>query len=135
MSLGEKRHVRLALQVVMAGALALGLAACEREQSPERIGRQIDRAPGQTIPQLDQLAPPAAGARGADLALADRVKAALTTAPDLQFQVIDVVVSNGVVLLQGTAETPADRDKAGQIASGVEGVKSVENQIAVKRGS
>ena len=41
--------------------------------------------------------------------------------------------NNGVVWLSGTAKNQAQVDKAGSIASGVEGVVSVKNDIKIKR--
>ena len=41
--------------------------------------------------------------------------------------------NKGVVRLSGTAKTQADVDKAGSIASGVEGVVSVENKIRIAK--
>jgi len=41
--------------------------------------------------------------------------------------------NNGIVWLSGTAKTKAEADKAVSIASETEGVKSVKNNIKIKR--
>ena len=48
---------------------------------------------------------------------------------------IDVTAKGGAVTLWGTAATDAERRRAAQIAAKVEGVKSVDNRIAVVKGS
>jgi osmotically-inducible protein OsmY len=77
----------------------------------------------------------AAGQAVDNTALAARVKAALIAAPGLKSARIDVDAANGVVTLVGTAENPDKRDLAAQLASNVEGVASVRNQIVVASGS
>ena len=44
---------------------------------------------------------------------------------------IDTKVEDGMVYLEGTVESEIDRDLAGQIALGVEGVSDVENRLKV----
>jgi osmotically-inducible protein OsmY len=61
-----------------------------------------------------------------------KVKSALVTEPDLKAGDINVETTNGVVTLQGTADSAENRQKAAQVASNVEGVKAVKNQIVVK---
>jgi osmotically-inducible protein OsmY len=43
--------------------------------------------------------------------------------------------TNGVVHLTGTVDSDIDRDLAGEIAKGVDGVTSVKNDLVVKAGS
>lgn len=45
---------------------------------------------------------------------------------------IDTDVNDGVVLLTGTVESEIDRDLAGELAKGVEGVIEVENELVVE---
>ena len=47
----------------------------------------------------------------------------------------DVTAADGKVTLWGTAGSAGERSRAAQVAGKVEGVKSVENKIAVVRGS
>lgn len=43
-------------------------------------------------------------------------------------------VENGVVELTGTVDTEIDKDLAGEIARGVDGVREVNNQLAIESG-
>jgi hypothetical protein len=67
--------------------------------------------------------------------LAQRVKQALEKDGKVQVAAIDVTVKEGRVSLWGTAATAAERSRAAQIASKVDGVASVDNQIKVVKGS
>lgn len=69
-----------------------------------------------------------------DAELAAKVKSAVLAEP-LSALLFNVNVANGVVTLSGTADSTETRDKAARAASGVEGVKSVNNKIAVISGS
>ena len=67
-----------------------------------------------------------------DAAITGKVKSALIADPDIQALKIDVDTKNSVVTLNGSAKSQANADKAVSIAKGVEGVKSVDNQLSVK---
>lgn len=67
--------------------------------------------------------------------LAARVKRALEGEAKIQAAAIDVTAADGKVTLWGTAPTDGERSRAAQVAGKVDGVKSVENKIAVVRGS
>jgi hypothetical protein len=60
-----------------------------------------------------------------------KTRAALMTTEDLRDSTIDVDVENEVVTLRGTVETAAQKSKAVQVAKGIEGVKSVNDQLKV----
>lgn len=55
----------------------------------------------------------------------------LATADDLRDSTIDVDVENGVVTLTGTVPSNAQKARAEQLVTVVEGVKSVKNQLKV----
>ena len=59
----------------------------------------------------------------------------LATADDLRDSTIDVDVSNAVVTLSGTVASTAQKARAEQIVTVVEGVKSVKNQLKVSSGN
>jgi osmotically-inducible protein OsmY len=63
------------------------------------------------------------------------VKQALEGDAKVQAAAIDVTAKDGRVSLWGTAATATERNRAGQIASKVEGVASVDNQIKIVKGS
>jgi hypothetical protein len=60
-----------------------------------------------------------------------KTRAVLATTDDLRDSTINVDVDNAVVMLSGTVATQAQKTKAAQVAKGVEGVKSVDNKLAV----
>jgi osmotically-inducible protein OsmY len=63
-----------------------------------------------------------------------KTRAALLTTNDLRESTINVDVVNDVVTLKGTVETAAQKTKAEQVAKGIEGVKSVKNELKVSAG-
>jgi osmotically-inducible protein OsmY len=60
-----------------------------------------------------------------------KTRALLATAEDLRDSTINVDVDNAVVTLSGTVATQAQKLRAAQVAKGVEGVKSVRNNLTV----
>ncbi len=67
-----------------------------------------------------------------DSAVTAGVKAALLADAGLSTVTIGVDTQKGVVTLSGTVDTDALKAKAGEIAKGVKGVKSVVNNLTVK---
>ena len=67
-----------------------------------------------------------------DSAVTAKVKTALLADDNVKGLRIDVDTKDGVVTLNGTADTQANMSKAQTIARGIEGVKSVENKLTVK---
>lgn len=132
---------RNALRAALAGALALGLAACDQQQKPKpsQFGENFEILPGNPAKSASGAAPrtgvsvdiPDPG----DAALASKVKAVLSAEPALKSVTLDVVAIDGVVTLNGTAETHASSDQAAKMALNVDGVRSVKNEIVVVRGS
>jgi hyperosmotically inducible periplasmic protein len=70
-------------------------------------------------------------ANNPDQRIATDVKSSLVNDPDLMAMKIDVHSRDGVVTLVGRAPDPAARDRAGQLARGVGGVKSVDNLLTL----
>jgi hyperosmotically inducible protein len=66
-----------------------------------------------------------------DAALTASVNAALVSDKPSNFTRIDVDTTNGVVALNGTVESPEQRARAEQLASRVDGVKKVVNNLQV----
>ena len=67
-----------------------------------------------------------------DSLITTKVKASIFNEPDLKSAEINVETFKGVVQLSGFVAQPADAAKAGEIARGDKGVKSVKNDIRVK---
>jgi hyperosmotically inducible periplasmic protein len=66
-----------------------------------------------------------------DLSITTRVKTALLNDPGIVGK-IDVETANGVVTLSGTVKSPAERDKAVELARKVSGVADVKSAIQVQ---
>lgn len=77
-----------------------------------------------------------AGAKVADARITTSVNAELAKDKALSAMSINVDTENGRVALKGTAPTPEARERATVLASAVDGVVSVDNQLTVeKRGT
>jgi osmotically-inducible protein OsmY len=122
-----------------ATLLAFTLSGCGKETPPQPVVKNV---PVPAMPANDD-AMKAETARksaqaardSADRDLAGRVKSALAAERNLNAHGIDVVAKDGAVTLYGTAETRMRRDLAEKVAGRVDGVKSVENKLAVVAGS
>jgi osmotically-inducible protein OsmY len=68
-----------------------------------------------------------------DDAINDKVRIALASDIDVKGGGLQVEVKQGVVTLAGNVENQMQKDKATHIAKKVKGVKSVVNNIEVKR--
>jgi hyperosmotically inducible protein len=147
-----RKHFRKTLATATAGLLGLGLIACDQKPSAEKVGQNIDRAIDKTGQQISQATDKvedkmdqaksgmsdkaaSAGATMADAVITAKVKSALIAEPGLKSNGIDVVTEKGVVSLFGTTVSGASRDRATQLAAAVEGVKAVENNLAIVQGS
>jgi len=133
-----KFHSRNSSCVMTAALLAFALSGCGQEPPPKPAVKvvPVPTPAAQDAAKAEPAKPSAEAARAAaDKELAGRVKAALGAERNLNAHGIDVVASNGAVTLFGTAETRMKRDIAGKVAAGVEGVRSVENKLAIVAGS
>ena len=126
-----------------ATLLALVLSGCGQEPPPKPAVK-VAPVPAVTVAPANPDAAKAeaekkmaaqAARAAADKELAGRVKAALAAERSLNVHGIDVVAKDGAVTLYGTAETRGRRDMAEKIAARVDGVKSIENKLAIVAGS
>ncbi|MFL6566137.1 MAG: BON domain-containing protein [Burkholderiales bacterium] len=128
--------------IVLAALAALALAACG-DQTPPPAAKKAEPVPVVPVPTPQAKAPeapkPEAKAEepkpDPNKELAQKVKKALEGEAKIQAAGIDVTANNGTVTLWGTAATAGERNRAAAAASKVEGVKTVENKIAVVKGS
>jgi len=67
-----------------------------------------------------------------DAAVTARVKKAIYNEPSLKVMAVGVATEDGVVSLTGTVKSKAERSKATAVASKVEGVKKVKNDLKVE---
>jgi len=98
--------------VALIASGAMLMAACSATRTQRAPGEQID-----------------------DAALLTKVKSALVADPVTEAGEINVDVNRGVVKLAGFVGTAKEKEKAGQVARGVSGVQSVQNDLTVKGGS
>ncbi len=140
----EKKHLHSALLAAITGVLALSLAACGDKPPAQPAVKPVEPASVKVDPQpaapavvVEQKAEKSAEIAKAseNAALVAKVRSALADDRVLKRLAIDAVASDGVVTLVGTADTPAHRNKAAQVASAVAGVKSVKNNLVILSGS
>jgi osmotically-inducible protein OsmY len=127
--------------LLAAASLSLiGVAGCEKPGQPgpaETAGRKVDQAIAKLDDKVDKTADSArehtakAGQAMDDAAITAAIKAHILAEPGLKVLKIDVNTVNGVVTLSGSADSQQNVEKAAQIASTVQGVKSVDNRLAV----
>jgi hyperosmotically inducible periplasmic protein len=67
-----------------------------------------------------------------DTVMTGRVKAALMDASDVKSGQINVETKSGVVQLSGFVNSAPMKEKAGEVAAGVSGVKEVQNVLVVR---
>jgi hyperosmotically inducible protein len=131
------------LRFTLAGALMLGLAACDQQPGADNPGKSLDNlvqnagrdrasAPAPSMGAPSALPP---GTPTSDAMLEDKVKAAISADSGLRTITVDVTSSDGVVTLQGTAETPAMSHRAAMVALNVDGVRSVRNEMVIVKKS
>jgi len=100
--------------IICVGALAVagGMTGCAGDRYTQSTGERID-----------------------DSGDSSRVKKALAT--DTQYKYDDVTVKTfkGVVQLSGFVNSREQKNRAGDLAKKVEGIKDVENNITVKESS
>ena len=124
------------MKTLLAAVAVLALAACG-EEAPKPTVVPVTPTPApQTaapVPEAKPVAPaPEAAKPDPNKELASRVKRALDEA---KIYGIDPSAADGKVTLWGTAGTEADRKRAASVATKVEGVASVDNQIKIVKGS
>lgn len=103
----KRSHLIIAL--LLTGLVAAPMAACTSTSKHESTGEYID-----------------------DAAISTKVRAELIDDKDLNVFKIDVTTYKGVVQLSGFVNSEAIKARAGEVAAGVEGVRSVKNSLIVK---
>ena len=100
------------LAVLIVGTAVLGTAACSSTRTQRAPGEQVD-----------------------DAALLTSVKSALAADSASTAADVNVDVYRGDVKLSGFVDNANDRSRAVEVARGVDGVKSVQNDIAIGESS
>jgi hyperosmotically inducible protein len=102
--------------------------------SLERAGDSIERAAQDVKPTLDRAGEKMKEAATSDGAITTSIKADYLKDPDLSVFKIDVDTKDGVVTLNGMADTAEAKSRAEKMAGAVKGVKEVRNRLTVKAG-
>ena len=135
--------------VLAASSLALiVVAGCDKPNPGETAGKKIDQTiqtagkkidqtvetVGQKVDQAAERAKEQVAKTGQvldDTAITAAVKAGILAEPGLKVLKIDVDTKDGTVTLTGSVDSPENVQRATQVANNVQGVKSVDNRLAV----
>ena len=109
----------------------LDQARASTEAAVDRAGNAIDKATDKAAAKLETGAD-TVGAKVDDARITVSVNAELAKDPGLSALRINVDTNAGRVQLKGSAPDKAARTRAGQLAAGVRGVSSVDNQLEVR---
>jgi hypothetical protein len=91
--------------------------------------------PATTAPPATSTAPPAAPAASDDATLQTKIDKAFADDPAVSAAVVNATVINGRVLLSGTVNSNAIKQRAERLAYAVKGVLGVDNKITVTAGT
>jgi len=125
------------MKPVLALAFALATAACSESSPPPKPQPKAEAPKAASAPVAEAAKPaPEAPKPDPNKELAARVKQMLE-APEANLPggAIDVSAAEGKVTLWGAVPSERERARAAQLAGKVEGVKSVDNQLKVVKGS
>jgi len=123
------------MKKILALGLALAMLACsEPPPPPKPQAKAPTPVPVPVAPKPEVKPEPPKPDPNKELAA--KVKQALE-APDAKLPsgAIDVTAADGKVSLWGAVASAGQRSRAAQIATKVDGVKSVDNQLKVVKGS
>ena len=129
------------LKTGLSVVVVLALAACSKPEEPIPLKPKPKAEAEAPAPVAAATPTPSLPAKAEEpkadpnKELAQRVKRALEGEAKVQAAAIDVTAADGKVTLWGTTATSGERSRAAQAAAKVEGVKSVDNKIAVVKGS
>ncbi len=102
-------NFRTSLAAALAAAALIALPGCAVSRGQSSVGEYID-----------------------DATITTQVKARMVENKQVDAAAISVETLNGTVMLSGFAKSATERAAAEGIARGVNGVKSVKNEIAVR---
>jgi hyperosmotically inducible protein len=142
-------HHTLRWPVVATLVLATALAACSRKADDElTAGQRLDGAISEAKEAARDTkadasaamadasasasqAADAAGRAATDMSITTKINAALAMDDKLKATQINVDTREGMVTLSGNAPDATSRDRATTLATAVDGVKNVNNQLVV----
>lgn len=136
------------LLAAAVGAAALSIASSQERPPPERPVGPPAGTPGKTgtasmsdkakASRTEAIAAGGMNSAGAGSAktesveLAEAIKAKVAATKEVDVKQLKVETRDGTVVLSGLAKTMTEKAAAGEIAKGVKGVKTVNNQITVR---
>ena len=133
-------HKSTAMLAAAIAAIALTTAGCNR-QPAETTGRatsdKMATTTDRTATTTNRTTTGATNETAVavdDAAITTKVKTAVLAEPGLKSLQINVDTKDAVVTLSGTVDSPELKSRAVQIAQGVQGVKSVNDNLSVKTG-
>ena len=122
------------MKIILALLAALALAACGDEPKPKPVAKPPAPPPVAVAPKPEPKPEPPKPDPNKELAAL--VKRTLEMPENkLPSGAIDVTAAEGKVSLWGAVATAGQRSRAAQLATKVDGVKSVDNQLKVVKGS
>ena len=111
------------------------LAACGPSETPKPAAAPAKPVAAAPVAQPAPPPPAAEPRLSADEELLALVKAALRDTRRVDAQGVGATVKDGAVTLHGTAPSPAEKQAIGAFVAGIQGVRSVANNLVVIRGS
>jgi osmotically-inducible protein OsmY len=120
-------------RVVVSAAVVAALAACNPTDRQE-VSKDASQA-GRSAAASAEKAAENTGQAIDDSGITAKVKSSLLADDQVKGLSINVDTSGGAVTLTGSAQTAAEKQRAEQLATGVEGVRSVRNNITVAQGA
>lgn len=140
------KHLSSLAAIALASSLALLATGCDRKPADQTVsdsnqttaGQKMDNAIANSKQETHELGSTLeqkadqAGQAIDDTAITTSVKSKYLADDTLKGLDISVATEHGVVTLTGTVQSDSAKDLATKIAQGVNGVASVNNQLAVK---
>ena len=138
-------HIRHRMPLLATLALAAALGACSKQQPDDELsaGQRVDNATAEAKRATrERMADARMSAHEAadktaqvtsDMGITAKVNAALVADDQLKATQINVDTRDGQVTLSGRAPDAKSRERATTLASAVDGVKQVNNQLVVNR--
>jgi hyperosmotically inducible protein len=136
---------RKQLLALFAAGTVLFAAGCDQRNSAPTSSTATPPSTASTTTATDKMASAAdrtgdkmastaknAGDKVDDAAITTKVKTALMAEPGLRSLEINVDTRDNVVTLNGTVDSQEKKQRAMQIAQGIDGVKSVADNLVVK---
>ncbi|HSW04604.1 BON domain-containing protein [Aquabacterium sp.] len=122
----------LIASLVTAALAGLALTGCNRTDDGKTAGQQLDTAIAKTENKAAEVKAEAKADIN-DATITASVNAELAKDASLSALRINVDTNHGNVSLRGTAPDAASKDRATQLASAVQGVSNVDNQLIVRQ--